>query len=369
MKKKILLFATLPPPVHGSNTMSQYVVDHLKSNDEFEVNILPLHYSRSIKDIGRPRVGKIASFITYWFRLFAILHKFRPDFVYFSIVAINIPFYRDCFYILLMKCYKAKIVFHFHLKGIKEKTRNPFVRKIYEWAFDKEFVILLSPLLFNDIDGIVKPDQVFFIPNGIPQPQICHENRHAPEKLTLKILFLSNLLVAKGTLTVLSACHILKDRGYSFKVDFVGNPAGNTGQHMFNKLVKEYGIEDVINVAGPKYGEEKLQALSEADIFVFPTLNECFPLVLLEAMACGLPVVSTHEGAIPEIIDNGQNGFLIEKKNAHDLAEKVAWLIDHPDERMRMGEAGRKKYLSFYTLHHFQKNMEAAFRHIAGMSR
>ena len=365
MKKRVLIYVTLPPPVHGSNTMNQHVVDYMANTNAFDVEVLPLHYATSIKDIGIPRIGKIFSFIKYGFMLLKTLHRFRPDVVYFPIVAKNLPFYRDCFYVLLMKLYKTHIIYHLHLKGIKEKTKTPFIRGLYKWAFNNASVILLSPILYTDMDHIIDRDQAVFVANGIPQPKVVGnaiKKEMAPEP---KILFLSNLVITKGPFTLLKACQILKDRGYPFQVEFVGNPAGSTGKNQFERLIKAYGIEDNVTLPGPKYNDEKDQALSDADIFVFPSWDECFPLVLLEAMSHGLPVVSTYEGAIPEIIDNGRTGFLVEKKNPEDLADKIAWLIDHPHERTKMGQAGLEKYLTHYTLHHFQQKIAATFHDIA----
>ena len=72
---------------------------------------------------------------------------------------------------------------------------------------------------------------------------------------------------------------------------------------------------------GRKYEKEKEETFAKADIFAFPTYynNECFPLVLLEAMQHSLPVVSTFEGGIPDIVDEGEAGFLVAQKNAEKL--------------------------------------------------
>lgn len=109
---------------------------------------------------------------------------------------------------------------------------------------------------------------------------------------------------------------------------------------------------------GQKFGAEKETFFRNADIFVFPTYypNECFPLVLLEAMQHGLPCVSTKEGGIPDIIENGRTGLLAERQNAHDLADKIGWLIDNPAERSTMGLAGLQRYKQKFTLPSFESN-------------
>lgn len=110
---------------------------------------------------------------------------------------------------------------------------------------------------------------------------------------------------------------------------------------------------------GRKYGNDKEAFLNAADMFVFPTFyhNECFPLVLLEAMQHHLPCVSTTEGGIPGIIDDGKTGFLVPKHDAETLAEKIQTLLSDADLRQRMGEAGREKYEKEFTLEVFEKRM------------
>lgn len=108
---------------------------------------------------------------------------------------------------------------------------------------------------------------------------------------------------------------------------------------------------------GKKYNEDKKVFFENADIFIFPTLNEAFGLVLLEAMQHHLPCVSTTEGGIPGIIDEDKTGFLVPKHDAETLAEKIQTLLSDADLRQRMGEAGREKFEKEFTLEVFEKRM------------
>ena len=110
---------------------------------------------------------------------------------------------------------------------------------------------------------------------------------------------------------------------------------------------------------GRKYGEEKEAYWRMADLFVFPTYypNECFPLVLLEAMQHGVPCISTREGGITAIIDESKTGALVEKNDAAALAEQIAYCLDHPSEMSAMGKNGYGKYQQEFTLPQFERRM------------
>ena len=108
---------------------------------------------------------------------------------------------------------------------------------------------------------------------------------------------------------------------------------------------------------GKKYNEEKEAFLENADIFIFPTLNEAFGLVLLEAMEHALPCIAADEGGISEIVDEGETGFIVSKRNANILADKIEYLLIHPEERMRMGKNGYRKFNDKFTLRKFEESM------------
>lgn len=174
------------------------------------------------------------------------------------------------------------------------------------------------------------------------------------------VLFLSNMMAEKGVWTLVSAAQVLRQRGFDFEVHFVGKWS-DISEDDFIALVKEARLESVCMAYGPQYGKDKEVFWRNADLFVFPTFyhNECFPLVLLEAMQHGVPCVSTAEGGIPSIIDDGKTGFLVERQNAKMLAEKMAWLMEHPEECKCMGMKGREKFEREFTLDVFERKLKS----------
>lgn len=176
---------------------------------------------------------------------------------------------------------------------------------------------------------------------------------------SVRMVFLSNLLESKGILDLLDALMHLYQRGYRFVCDVVGAETTEINREKLQQEICKRGLDSVVNYTGSMYGDDKYQELEMADIFVFPTFysNECFPLVLLEAMSHGLPCISTNEGAIADIIDNGRTGLIVEKNNPQDLADKIETLLNDEALRKQMGAEGRKKYEREYTLERFEQHI------------
>jgi len=174
----------------------------------------------------------------------------------------------------------------------------------------------------------------------------------------LQILFLSNMMEEKGVWTLLEACRIVKSKGYRFTCSFVGKWS-DISESEFRQRVTMYGLGDSVTAYGAKYGEEKRAFWKQADVFVFPTYyhNECFPLVLLEAMEQGIACISTREGGIPDIIEDGVTGYLVDKKHAVQLADKLIYLMEYPVKLRELGEAGREKFRKEFTLQRFESRM------------
>lgn len=113
----------------------------------------------------------------------------------------------------------------------------------------------------------------------------------------------------------------------------------------------------MVNYWGRKYGCDKEEYWRSADIFVFPTLNEAFGLVLLEAMEHGLPCIGTNEGGINDIIDNGKTGFIVPSGNSELLSVSIGKLLNDSRMRETMGDRGRRIFEQRYTQEVFEENM------------
>ena len=181
----------------------------------------------------------------------------------------------------------------------------------------------------------------------------------------MNVLFLSNMIAEKGVWTIVEAAKILHEKNLLVEFHFVGKWSDIT-EDMFFHAMKEFHLEDVCFAHGGKYGKEKDGFWAAADVFVFPTFyhNECFPLVLLEAMEHGVACISTTEGGIPGIIDDGKTGFLVPKHDVAVLADKIQLLLNDPVLRSNMGNAGREKFEKEFMLEVFEKRMAWILEHI-----
>ena len=187
-------------------------------------------------------------------------------------------------------------------------------------------------------------------------------NRSEAASLPVNLLFLSNLIPSKGVYVLLDACRILKERGLDFQCNFVGGETKEIDRARFEAEVQRRGLEGVVRYEGPKYGEEKEVYWRNSDVFVQPTFEDCFPLTIVEAMQHGLPVVSTTEGAVPDMVADGVNGFVCERKDVCGLAVALERLILDAELRVRMGEVGYRIYKDKFTLEKFEERFAECLR-------
>ena len=354
MKKKVLFILHLPPPIHGSSMVGKFIMDSSIINDGINSRFINLGTSKSLDEIGKNPVKKIGVYLKIVYQTLKQLIVFRPDLVYIALTAQGQAFYKDAFIALLARLFRRKIVYHLHNRSMMERQDKWLDVLMCKILFKNTDVILLSKYLYPEIQKYVPENRVHYCPNGIPELSKTIFSREKKNSEEVQILFLSNLMKAKGVFVLLEACKILQEKQLPFYCTFIGAESDITTE-MFQTKVAELGLSDNVHYAGKKYGEEKKQAFSEADIFAFPTLNETFGLVNLEAMQFSLPIVSTMEGGIPDVIEDGKTGFLVEKGNTQALADKLEDLIIDPSLRLKMGNSGRKRYEEKFTLKAFEK--------------
>ncbi len=183
---------------------------------------------------------------------------------------------------------------------------------------------------------------VTIIPHGAPPVAPPKEPRSGP----LRVLFVGSLSQRKGLSYVLEAVAQL-----NLSLTLIGRPVA-----LCPPLERALNIHRWI----PSLPHAQVLAeMRQHDVLVFPSLFEGFGLVLLEAMAQGLPVITTTHTAGPDVITDGVEGFLVPIRNSNAIAEKLSWLADHPQECWVMGESARQKAAQLSWKHHHQALIQA----------
>lgn len=357
---RVLFILHLPPPIHGAAMIGKYIHDSQIINKELNCRFINLATAKDLSDIGKIRIKKLVQFYKLLRHIQKEVKLFKPQLVYVTPNSKGSAFYKDFIVIQMLKLMGCKIIAHYHNKGVSQRQNNIIDNLLYHIFFKNLKVILLAQTLYEDIQKYVLPENIFICPNGIPESQDSGPvNRNNAET---KLLFLSNLLIEKGVFTLLDACKILKDKGYSFICDFVGGETAEINATQFVTETQKRGINNIVFYRGKKYGIDKDRMLKNANIFILPTYNECFPLVLLEAMQQKLPCISTYEGGITDIIIQNETGYIVQKKSAQELAEKIEILLKNPIKQIEMGNKGFERYQKFFTLKSFEMRLTSILK-------
>lgn len=356
--KKILFVLHLPPPVHGASVMGEAVRQCKALNEAFETSYVNLSLAEDLKDVGRFSWRKPAAFIRVRRQIRKAVRSFHPDRVYIT-PAVCLPgFLKDYLIVRMLKRMGCQLILHLHNKESRGMD-NRHLRSLYRRFFAQTQVILLSERLYPDIAPFVNRNSISICPNGVDVPPV-HRNRGQVPQL----LFFSNIIRTKGVSVLLDACRLLTGQGLSFRCVLVGKLTLDYPGSTLSDEIRDKGLEGIVEYAGEKYGEEKWEAFSQADVFVHPTYNDCFPLVLLEALGAGLPVVSTTEGGIPDIVRDGETGFLCPPRDTEALVDRIGRLLRDPDLQARMGEAARRDYEARFSRKRFEECFFSVINHV-----
>jgi glycosyltransferase involved in cell wall biosynthesis len=171
-----------------------------------------------------------------------------------------------------------------------------------------------------------------------------HEHREGP----LRIITVGSLIEVKGHRHLIEACAILRRRGIDVECTFIGE---GKLRRKLEKLANRLGVGTVVRFLGGKPRQEVARMLQESDLAVLTSVQtkdgkrEGIPVVLMEAMASGLPVVASWISGVPELVDNGRTGLLVPPRDPGGIANAIERLSRDPALRKEMGAAGREKIL------------------------
>ncbi len=162
------------------------------------------------------------------------------------------------------------------------------------------------------------------------------------------IICVGRLVPAKGQHILLEACSLLKKEGILFHLTMIGD---GPDRPSLEKFVAMNNLKEMVTFTGVLGQDKVRQHYDKADLFVLASFAEGVPVVLMEAMAKEIPVISTRITGIPELIEHGQDGLLARPGDAEDLASQILTMLNHPELRQQFGKAGRNKVRANYNQH------------------
>jgi glycosyltransferase involved in cell wall biosynthesis len=201
--------------------------------------------------------------------------------------------------------------------------------------------------------------------NGLDLHRFTYQQPSTAAAETPVILSICRLVEKKGLGDLLAAVDILRRRGSGFRVEIIG--AGPL-QPTLEAEVMQRGLEDVVTFLGALPQEEVRQAYRRATVFALPCIvtsqgdRDGIPTVLLEAMASGVPVVSTAVSGIPELIDAGHDGLLVGPHDPGRLADALGLLLADAELRDRLARAARSKIEADFAIERSSQQSLALFR-------
>jgi len=227
---------------------------------------------------------------------------------------------------------------------IIEKTFFPkqMEKFIIKLPYDK--IIAVSQVTANQVKDLgVPPEKVEVIPNGVNLEKFNPKVKSIKKNLGIKedriVAFFGRVWKVKGVEYLVKAVPLVVNKISNVKFLIVGE---GPQKESLMKLAEDLGISEHVMFHAP-IDYPKMPAYIKASYcVVLPSLMEGLPVTALEAMACGVPVVATRVGGTPEVVKDGENGFLLKPGRPELIAEKVIQLLKDEKMRKRMGEAGRK---------------------------
>lgn len=184
--------------------------------------------------------------------------------------------------------------------------------------------------------------KVFRVFNGISMDGFP---ARTPAEGVPRILSVGRYVEKKGFGDLIAACRMLRDRGLGFTCEIIG---GGPLENTLRAQIEQAGLEGTVRLLGPRAQSEVRRHLAQAQVFVLACVPEAgggsdnLPTVIMEALACGVPVISTRLAGVPEMIESDSDGLLVEPGNPVALAEALEAWLGNPTEAERMGERGKQ---------------------------
>jgi glycosyltransferase involved in cell wall biosynthesis len=273
----------------------------------------------------------------------------RPDAVLVHAAA-GLSFLRDWVFMMTARLAGAKVICHYHgtlhtrFPSCETRSGRAVGRLLMSAAHR---VIVLGPTYRREMGKAWKRDDLDWAPNmadvalfrnisaGTRAPWLARGDR--------AVLFVGRLSAPKGVYDLLDAIPRVIERHPEVRFVLVGVAESDAMEPVIRAEAGRRGITPRITFLGSLEGSSKAAAFVTSQMIVVPSWTEAFPLVIPEAMAAGLPIIATAVGAIPDFVNDGEDGFLVAPGKSPELADRICRLLDDEGLRLRISERVRAR--------------------------
>jgi glycosyltransferase involved in cell wall biosynthesis len=309
---------------------------------------------RPVTTIGRLDIRNVTLGLRHAWQLYRILGGSRDAAVHISISQGTWGFLRDAVLVAVVRLRRRPLYIQLHGGNLLEFHRRSsapmrwLIRKVLGQALQ---AWALTPTLRSQFQGLVPVERVRCVPNVVHDPLAgaSRDLNTASRASGLRVLFLSNLLVEKGCFDLLAALHVLGAESAGWEVRMVGPASSGVDRRLRQKIAALPRDAAQVSLPGALTGDQKIEQYRWADVFVFPSLlPEGQPVVLLEALGAGLPIVAARHPGVVDTMTDEREGLLFKPGDVHALALALARLSREPELRSALAVDARARYETCY---------------------
>lgn len=346
----IIILGPKKPPINGSYIVTNSVKSILEKNG---INYCWIDSNTS--KLSHKKYLKIIFTIRTFLKLSLYLRSSNFSVVYIAMATKHSGLYRDAIYIMISKLFRRRVIIHLHNKPLESRFRS-FSKMILNICFVIANDIIILSDSMKKYYNFSRLNRIHVIPNYVKLSKPIIRDLDSVET---RILMMTNLYKFKGVFDALEVISKLP-KDYSL---VIAGTEGDISKDQLQSRINLMGLNNRIDILGPIFGKQKRDILSDAHILLHPTYDDCQPLVIVEAMHYGCIPVATKVGAIPDMIRDGENGFLLEKGDVEGMAHAISKLGELKTRR-RMTAVCQNSLASLKNYNRFSTDMLNLFSDI-----
>jgi glycosyltransferase involved in cell wall biosynthesis len=352
-KKHILLIAQVSPLIHGQAVMSAQLASLMKSWPEAKVRTINTCYTTDRGKLGSFSLRKVVLWLGYLAKLLSSLCFSKVDTIVMTHSFFLGPFIKDSFFLWLCRASGKKIIGWVHMDPNRfpwhtaSRLVGNYAKRVIQLP---DLWVACAPALIRQWPDAFDRKKVIAICNGIPDP---NPKTRSSESQQIRVIFLSSMTKEKGWQELFSAAETICSEMDNIIFDFYGGPGASETQENLNEKFAKSAAPSRIRWHGELWGDRKIEVLSQAHLFCLPSWTEAFPIAILEAMACGLPVIATQVGGISDAITHQVNGWLYPPQDEAALLRLLKSILSDRCQLQRIGEINRQKFLEQFSYEAF----------------